>query len=58
MPYQVWLPWASYFNGGIAFHEYPDVPPQPASHGCVRIPAPEAQGLYAFAAIGTPVSVY
>lgn len=58
VPYQVWLPWASYFNGGIAFHEYPDVPPQPASHGCVRIPAPEAQGLYAFAAIGTPVSVY
>ena len=58
VPYQVWLPWASYFNGGIAFHEYPDVPPQPASHGCVRIPAPEAQGLYAFATIGTPVSVY
>jgi len=58
VPYQVWLPWASYFNGGIAFHEYPDVPPQPASHGCVRIPAPEAKGVYEFAAIGTPVHVY
>ena len=58
VPYQVWLPWASYFNGGIAFHEYADVPPQPASHGCVRIPAPEAPGVYDFAALGTPVNVY
>ena len=22
-PFQVWLPWASYFVGGVAFHEYP-----------------------------------
>ena len=36
VPYKVWLPWASYFVGGIAFHESPDVPAQPASHGCVR----------------------
>lgn len=25
-PYKVWLPYASYLNGGIAFHEAPDVP--------------------------------
>ena len=37
VPFQVWLPYASYFNQGIAFHEYPDVPPYPASHGCVRL---------------------
>ena len=26
VPYKVWLPWASYFVGGVAFHESPDVP--------------------------------
>jgi lipoprotein-anchoring transpeptidase ErfK/SrfK len=56
-PFQVWLPWASYFVGGIAFHEYPDVPTQAASHGCVRVPRYEAQLLYGFAAVGTPVRV-
>ena len=49
---------ASYFNQGIAFHEYADVPPYPASHGCVRVPAPEAHGVYDFATIGTAVVVY
>jgi lipoprotein-anchoring transpeptidase ErfK/SrfK len=57
VPFQVWLPLASYFNQGIAFHEYPDVPPYPASHGCVRVPAPEAPGVYDFASIGTAVVV-
>jgi peptidoglycan hydrolase-like protein with peptidoglycan-binding domain len=58
VPFQVWLPYASYFTGGIAFHEYPDVPPFPASHGCVRVPAPEAQIVYRFAKLGTTVVVY
>jgi peptidoglycan hydrolase-like protein with peptidoglycan-binding domain len=57
VPFQVWLPYASYFNQGIAFHEYPDVPPYPASHGCVRVPAPEAKGVYEFASLGTTVVV-
>ncbi len=57
VPYQVWLPWASYFNAGIAFHGYPDIPPYPASHGCVRVPEPEAEHVYDFARIGTPVIV-
>lgn len=26
-----------YFNGGIAMHGYTSVPPEPASHGCVRL---------------------
>ncbi len=56
-PFQVWLPWASYFTGGIAFHEYPDVPTQAASHGCVRVPRYDAQLLYQFASLGTPVHV-
>ncbi len=58
VPFSTWLPYASYFNNGIAFHEYPDVPPFPASHGCVRLPAPEAPGVYEFASIGTTVVVY
>lgn len=57
VPFQVWLPYASYFSGGIAFHEYPEVPVFPASHGCVRVPAPEAQILYRFAKLGTTVVV-
>ncbi len=56
-PFQVWLPWASYFVGGIAFHEYPDVPTQAASHGCVRVPQYDAELLYRFAPVGTPVRV-
>jgi peptidoglycan hydrolase-like protein with peptidoglycan-binding domain len=56
-PFQVWLPWASYFVGGIAFHEYPDVPTQAASHGCVRVPRYDAQLLYKFGALRTPVKV-
>jgi hypothetical protein len=56
-PFQEWLPWASYFNGGIAFHEYPDVPTSAASHGCVRVPQYWSQRLYRFAPIGTPVRV-
>jgi lipoprotein-anchoring transpeptidase ErfK/SrfK len=58
VPYQVWLPWASYFNGGIAMHESDDVPASPASHGCVRLPNPDAETSYRFAPIGTPVKVY
>jgi len=54
-PYQVWLPWASYVVGGIAFHSYPSVPGYPASHGCIRVPAPEAVMLYNYSPIGTPV---
>ena len=56
-PFQVWLPWASYFVGGIAFHEYPDVPTQAASHGCVRVPRYDAQLLYNFGSLRTPVKV-
>jgi len=57
VPYKVWLPWASYFVGGVAFHEYPDVPPFPASHGCVRVPRWDAQWLYQQTPTGTPVTV-
>lgn len=56
-PFSVWLPWASYFTGGYAFHQYPHVPGYPASHGCIRVASPEARRVYEFASFGTPVSV-
>jgi lipoprotein-anchoring transpeptidase ErfK/SrfK len=58
VPFGVWLPLASYFTGGIAFHSYPDVPGYAASHGCIRTPAPEAPVMYAFATVGTPTHVH
>jgi hypothetical protein len=58
VPFQVWMPYASYFLGGYAMHEYPEVPAYPASHGCVRLPAGEARRVYGFARIGTPVRVF
>ncbi len=57
VPFKVWLPWASYFVGGIAFHEYPSVPAYPASHGCVRVNRFDAPRIYGFAGRGTPVAV-
>lgn len=58
VPYRVWLPYASYFTGGIAFHAYASVPAYPASHGCIRIPVPDAPEVYAFARLSTRVVVY
>jgi lipoprotein-anchoring transpeptidase ErfK/SrfK len=57
-PFQVWMPFASYFVGGIAMHEYSHVPEYPASHGCVRLPAGDAQRVFRFAGYGTPVHVF
>ncbi|MDX6581012.1 MAG: N-acetylmuramoyl-L-alanine amidase [Solirubrobacterales bacterium] len=56
-PYKVWMPWASYFNGGIALHENAAVYGYPASHGCVRVPPPFAKWLYGVAGIGVQVRV-
>jgi lipoprotein-anchoring transpeptidase ErfK/SrfK len=55
--YSVWMPWAAYFNGGIAFHASGDVPPHPASHGCVRVPGVFAKEVYDFARMGRLVKV-
>ena len=57
VPFHVWMPYASYFIGGIAMHEYPDVPAYPASHGCVRLPDGDAKLVYGFVDVGTPVNV-
>ncbi len=57
VPFHVWMPYAAYFRGGIATHQSPDVPSYPASHGCVRLPEGEAQRVYGFVEVGTPVTV-
>jgi L,D-transpeptidase catalytic domain/Sporulation and spore germination/Putative peptidoglycan binding domain len=56
-PFKVWMPYAAYFHGGIATHQSPDVPSYPASHGCVRLPEGEADRVYRFVDVGTPVVV-
>jgi hypothetical protein len=58
VPFEVWMPYAAYFVGGIATHQYPDVPTYPASHGCVRLPEGEAERVWRFVDVGTPVHVF
>lgn len=57
VPYRVWMPWATYFVRGIAFHQSNNVPVTPASHGCVRVTAADARWLYALTPVGTKVRV-
>jgi hypothetical protein len=49
---------SSYFYLGDAIHGYAEVPPYAASHGCLRVPVPDAPTIYAWATEGTPVDVY
>jgi peptidoglycan hydrolase-like protein with peptidoglycan-binding domain len=56
-PFREWLPYALPFVGGIAFHEFLDVPAYPASHGCVRQAVAVARWTYDFAEVGMPVKV-
>jgi hypothetical protein len=57
-PFRVWMPYAAYFRGGIATHQSPDVPSYNASHGCVRLPEGDAERVFRFVEIGTPVRVF
>jgi hypothetical protein len=47
-----------YFNGGIAVHGYPQVPTEPASHGCARIPMRIANYFPLLVKVGDPVYVF
>lgn len=49
---------ANYFIRGYAIHGYIDVPPYAASHGCLRIPIPDAAAVFAWARYGYAVDVY
>jgi hypothetical protein len=48
---------SSYFQGGYAVHGYPSVPPYNASHGCLRVPIPDAWSIYNWLRFGTVVWV-
>jgi lipoprotein-anchoring transpeptidase ErfK/SrfK len=49
---------SSYFIGGYAIHGYVDVPPYPASHGCLRVPIPNAWSIFNWVRMGDRVDVY
>jgi lipoprotein-anchoring transpeptidase ErfK/SrfK len=49
---------SSYFIGGYAIHGYPSVPAYNASHGCLRVPIPNAWSIYQWVRMGTVVRVY
>jgi peptidoglycan hydrolase-like protein with peptidoglycan-binding domain len=49
---------SNYFIRGYAIHGYPEVPTYAASHGCLRVPIPDAPAIYAWVHEGTPVDVY
>lgn len=55
--YEVWMPYALYFDRGVAVHGFAVVPAYPASHGCVRMPLDEAPFVYAATPLRAPVVV-
>jgi peptidoglycan hydrolase-like protein with peptidoglycan-binding domain len=49
---------SSYFIGGYAIHGYASVPSYPASHGCLRVPIPNALSIFNWIDIGDPIFTY
>jgi L,D-transpeptidase-like protein/putative peptidoglycan binding protein len=49
---------SNYFIGGYAIHGYHSVPPYAASHGCIRIPIPNAAYVYRWIPLGMTIFVY
>jgi L,D-transpeptidase catalytic domain len=49
---------SNYFIRGYAIHGYAEVPTYAASHGCLRVPIPNASSIYSWVHEGTPVDVY
>jgi L,D-transpeptidase catalytic domain/Putative peptidoglycan binding domain len=49
---------SNYFIRGYAIHGYAEVPTYAASHGCLRVPIPDAASIYEWVRVGTPVDVY
>jgi peptidoglycan hydrolase-like protein with peptidoglycan-binding domain len=49
---------SSYFIGGYAIHGYASVPTYNASHGCLRVPIPDALAIFNWVNYGTRVDVY
>ena len=49
---------SNYFIRGYAIHGYAEVPTHGASHGCLRVPIPNAAAIYSWVQQGMPVDVY
>jgi hypothetical protein len=49
---------SSFFTGGYAVHGYDPAPDFPDSHGCVRLPIPDAVAAYNWLHMGDGVDVY
>ncbi|HEX5146656.1 MAG TPA: L,D-transpeptidase family protein [Conexibacter sp.] len=49
---------STYFIRGYAIHGYFDVPTYNASHGCLRVPIPDAPAIFAWIHIGDGIDVY
>jgi peptidoglycan hydrolase-like protein with peptidoglycan-binding domain len=50
--------YSNYISGGVAIHGSPNVPNQPGSHGCIRVPMFAARELSRMLPVGTIVLVY
>ncbi len=50
--------YSNYFIRGYAIHGYAEVPVYAASHGCLRVPPPDAIPIYNWVRYGTPVDVF
>ncbi|HEY5144535.1 MAG TPA: L,D-transpeptidase family protein [Solirubrobacteraceae bacterium] len=50
--------YSSYFIRGYAIHGYSEVPVYAASHGCLRVPPPDAVRIYNWVRLGTTVDVF
>jgi hypothetical protein len=49
---------SNYFIAGYAIHGYAEVPTYAASHGCLRVPIPDAAAIFGWVQEGTGVDVY
>lgn len=49
---------SSFFYGGYAIHGFNPAPDYPASHGCMRVPIPDAVSIYNWLQFGNGVDVY
>ena len=49
---------SNYFIRGYAIHGYKSVPTYPASHGCIRVPIPNARSIDGWIKIGDRIFVY
>jgi hypothetical protein len=49
---------SNFFIGGYAIHGYDPAPDYPASHGCMRVPIPDAVPIYNWLKMGDSVDVY